>query len=715
MRSALGGVPVGPRARPTPMRAAGRWCDDDFVLLFNAHHEAMTFRLPATLGVARLARCWSTPRPRIRRRADRASLRRPARRYALPGARSLALLRSCEARRMKRRHDMPFGARLDAGGGATLPAVGAGGEARRPRAQRRARTRAASPMQAQADGWFEADVAHGAAPARATRFASTAICVVPDPASRFNPDDVHAPSALIDPRGVRLDATHDWRGRPWHEAVVYELHVGTFTRRRHVRRAVERLDDLVALGITAIELMPVADFPGRRNWGYDGVLPFAPDAELRHAGRAEAPRRRGARARADGAARRRLQPLRTRRQLSACVRAARSSTRSTQTPWGAAINFDGAGSRTVRDFFIHNALYWLEEFHFDGLRLDAVHAMPTTSPLHFVDELAIAVRAGPGRDRHVHLVLENDHNEARRLARDAGRRHAAVDGAVERRPAPRGARAGHRRTRRLLRRLRRASAVAVRPRARRGLRLPGRAVAVSRRRAARRAERASAAARVRRLPANARPGRQPRARRAPLRRRRLRSRCARWSPACCWRRATPMLFMGEEYAAQHAVPLLLRFPRRAGRGRHPWPARRVRALRALRRSRAARAHSRSERRTDLRRIEAEAGTSATRGEHAEWLALYRRLLQLRSERIVPLLPSLRSGSFELPAPGCVHVQWPAERGRRLHLRGEPVAVGRGRPVAARRRDLRQRCRQRRDALALRAVGACAVTLRAAMR
>src|SRR5215468_3553309 len=98
---------------------------------------------------------------------------------------------------------------------------------------------------------------------------------VPDPASRANPDDVHSASEVVDPRAFTWD-DGDWAGRPWHEAVIYELHVGTFTPEGTFRAAIERLSHLVALGVTAIELMPVADFPGKRNWGYDGVLPFAP-------------------------------------------------------------------------------------------------------------------------------------------------------------------------------------------------------------------------------------------------------------------------------------------------------------------------------------------------------------------------------------------------------------------------------------------------------
>jgi malto-oligosyltrehalose trehalohydrolase len=240
---------------------------------------------------------------------------------------------------------------------------------------------------------------------------------VPDPASRFQPRDVHGPSEVIDPRQYQWHDA-DWRGRPWHEAVIYELHVGCFTAAGNYDGVRERLGDLANLGITAIELMPLADFPGRRNWGYDGVLPFAPDSSYGHP-----------------------------KQLKALIDAAHAVgimvlldvvynhfgpdgnylslyapqffTERHHTPWGAAINFDGSGSRTVRDYFIHNALYWLTEFHFDGLRFDAVHAILDDSPTHILAELAQRVRTAlPGRA--VHLVLENEHNEASLLERSPG-------------------------------------------------------------------------------------------------------------------------------------------------------------------------------------------------------------------------------------------------------------------------------------------------------
>ncbi len=273
------------------------------------------------------------------------------------------------------------------------------------------------------EGWREARVEDAGAGSRYA-FRIDGGIAVPDPASRFNPDDVHAPSAVVDPLGFDWE-DDGWRGRPWEEAVVYELHVGTFTADGTFDAVVERLDYLADLGVTALELMPVADFPGARNWGYDGVLPFAPDASY---GAPEALKRLVQAAHARG-----LMVL-----LDVVYNhfgpegnylhgyAPQFFSARHKTPWGAAINFDGEHSRTVRDFFVHNALYWLEEYRFDGLRLDAVHAIADESRPDIVSAIAAAVRAGPDRDRHVHLVLENDRNEAHYLDRDASGRPIAA-------------------------------------------------------------------------------------------------------------------------------------------------------------------------------------------------------------------------------------------------------------------------------------------------
>ena len=265
----------------------------------------------------------------------------------------------------------------------------------------------AFPMRREAGGWFLADEAVAAG-------ASYHFCIdgridVPDPAARAN-DDVHGPSRLLDPHAY---AWHDadWRGRPWHEAVIYELHVGTFTPGGTFRAAIDRLDHLESLGATFVELMPLAEFAGTRGWGYDGVLWFAPESAYGTPDELKAL--------VDAAHARGLGVL-----LDVVYNhfgpegnwlhayAPEFFNPEHHTPWGAAINYDGDASRTVREFVIRNALYWLEEFHFDGLRLDAVHTFCDDSSPHILTELARRVRAGPGRERHVHLVLENVRNEA---------------------------------------------------------------------------------------------------------------------------------------------------------------------------------------------------------------------------------------------------------------------------------------------------------------
>jgi 1,4-alpha-glucan branching enzyme/maltooligosyltrehalose trehalohydrolase len=309
-----------------------------------------------------------------------------------------------------RHHEMPFGAQLTPQGvrfrlwAPGCDAVGL--------CIGHAQDAPALPMAACGDGWFERAVAEARAGTR-YRFEVNGGLRVPDPASRFNPDDVHGASEVIDAAAFHWQDI-DWRGRRWDEAVVYELHVGTFSPEGTFDGVTERLDYLVALGVTAIELMPVADFPGARNWGYDGALPFAPDSRY---GRPEELKRLVQTAHAKG-----LMVL-----LDVVynhfgpegnylhVYAKPFFSERHHTPWGAAINFDGPGSRTVRDFFIHNALYWLEEYRFDGLRLDAVHAILDDSEPHILTELAERVHATIDPERRVHLVLENDANEARYL------------------------------------------------------------------------------------------------------------------------------------------------------------------------------------------------------------------------------------------------------------------------------------------------------------
>lgn len=270
-------------------------------------------------------------------------------------------------------------------------------------------------MTAVGDGWFEQFVTSANSTTRYL-FQIDAAAIVPDPASRFNPDGVHGPSLVTDPQTFCWRDL-DWRGRPWEEAVIYELHVGTFSTDGTFAETVAKLDALADMGVTAIELMPVAAFAGKRGWGYDGVLPFAPAAcygrpdDLKLLVQAAHARRMMVlldvvydHLGPDG----NYLPLYAPQFLHPIRR----------TPWGAGINFDGAGAETVRAFFVHNALYWIEEFHIDGLRLVAADGLGDAGEGDFVEEIARAIAAGPGRERHVHLVLENDRNETRRLERD---------------------------------------------------------------------------------------------------------------------------------------------------------------------------------------------------------------------------------------------------------------------------------------------------------
>jgi malto-oligosyltrehalose trehalohydrolase len=269
------------------------------------------------------------------------------------------------------------------------------------------------PMQAEPEGWFSLTTERAGIGSR-YRYAVDG-AVYPDPASRHQPEGVHGASEVIDP------AAHDWRdsewrGRPRHELVIYELHIGSFSETGDFTGAIAHLDHLVRLGVTAIELMPIAEFPGRWNWGYDGVQWFAPSSRY---GRPEE-----LKALIDSCHARGIAVL-----LDVVYNhfgpegnylhaiAPDFFTERHHTPWGAAINYDGPRSRPVRDFVLHNALYWLEEFHLDGLRLDAVHAILDESAPDILTELEETIhRCITGRP--VHLILENDGNEARRLVRD---------------------------------------------------------------------------------------------------------------------------------------------------------------------------------------------------------------------------------------------------------------------------------------------------------
>lgn len=313
--------------------------------------------------------------------------------------------------KVRRRHHMPFGAELTPGGQVRFRLWAPAAEQVEVALYHNGGTRAL-PMHRLPGGWFALET-EAARPGSLYRYRIDGGHEVADPASRCNPEGVHGPSAVMDPLAFAWD-DEDWRAPPWHHAVIYELHVGTFTSAGTFSAVAERLEHLAQLGVTAIELMPLNAFPGTRGWGYDGVLPFAPQPSYGTPDELKALIAAAHRARLavildvvynhfgpEGNYLHRYAP--------------QFFNEMHPTPWGPAINFDAAGSDAVRDFFIHNALYWLEEYNFDGLRLDAIHAVRDTSATHIVTDLARAVREGPGRDRTVYLTLENYDNAARFL------------------------------------------------------------------------------------------------------------------------------------------------------------------------------------------------------------------------------------------------------------------------------------------------------------
>jgi len=265
------------------------------------------------------------------------------------------------------------------------------------------------PMQAVGCGYFHA-VVEGVAPGALYQYRLGHEKERPDPASRYQPRGVHGPSQVADDRFSWNDSR--WRGLALERYVLYELHVGAFTPEGTLDSIIPRLTTLKNLGVTAIELMPVAQFPGDRNWGYDGVYPYAVQSSY---GGPEA--------------------------LKAFVNASHQHeiavmldvvynhlgpegnyladfgpyfTDLYKTPWGQAINFDGAGSDEVRRYFIENALQWVTDFHIDALRLDAIHAIVDPSARTFLEELGAAVHTRATElGRNVHLILESNRNDPR--------------------------------------------------------------------------------------------------------------------------------------------------------------------------------------------------------------------------------------------------------------------------------------------------------------
>ena len=259
-------------------------------------------------------------------------------------------------------------------------------------------------------GWWHAE-AEDAGPGTDYAFVLDGGKPLPDPRSPWQPQGVHGHSRLIDPTAFAW-TDERWRGGPLAPAIIYELHIGTFTREGTFESAISRLDHLLDLGITHVELMPVNEFPGDRGWGYDGVDLFAPhhayggpeglwrlvdacharglgvilDVVYNHLG-------------PDGNYLSQFGPYFTSHYT---------------TPWGDAVNFDGPGSDEVRRFFIDNALMWLRDYHIDALRLDAIHAIVDTSAVHFLEELAGEVKAlSIDLGRPLALIAEDNRNDPR--------------------------------------------------------------------------------------------------------------------------------------------------------------------------------------------------------------------------------------------------------------------------------------------------------------
>jgi len=273
------------------------------------------------------------------------------------------------------------------------------------------------PLEREDDGYFSAVVESARAGAH-YRFSLDGGAPLPDPASRFQPEGPHGPSEVVDPSRFEW-SDGDWRGISDTGQVIYEMHVGTFTRAGTFAAAADELAEVAGLGVTTVELMPVAEFPGRFGWGYDGVDLFAPYHVY---GSPDDLRAFVDRAHAEG-----LGVIldvvynhfgpdgNYLREYSQSYFSAKHA-----TEWGDAINFDDHDSRFVREFVLSNVRHWIAEYHFDGLRLDATHAIVDDSPRHILEDIGLAATEAAG-SRGVIIVAETEPQDARIVrAREAG-------------------------------------------------------------------------------------------------------------------------------------------------------------------------------------------------------------------------------------------------------------------------------------------------------
>lgn len=274
--------------------------------------------------------------------------------------------------------------------------------------ERSGREPAAFPLDRSVDGFFAGWIP-GVYAGDCYRYRIDGGHAFPDPASRFQPQGVHGPSEIVDATTFEW-TDHDWRGIARDDLSIYELHIGAFTAEGTFAAAMEKLPHLVDLGVTAIETMPLAQCPGLRNWGYDGVDLFAPAHAF---GRPDDVRRFVDEAHRLGLAvlidvvYNHLGPEGNYLGVYSPFYASQTH----HTDWGEALNFDGPGSEHVREFFIENAIHWIRDYHFDGLRLDATHIIQDDSPRHFLAELTARVRAAAA-GRRILVIAEDYRNWA---------------------------------------------------------------------------------------------------------------------------------------------------------------------------------------------------------------------------------------------------------------------------------------------------------------